>query len=84
VAGLILHGVKDGVPGIRILAACHCQVPGHSCHSEHICEKCCHLAHRGQNMGEAGMIRFVKMAIFPGVQQLFFIRRAITSGTFNH
>jgi hypothetical protein len=29
------------------------------------------------------MIRFVKMAIFPGVQQLFFIRKAITSGTFN-
>jgi hypothetical protein len=29
------------------------------------------------------MIRFVKMAIFSGVQQLLFIRKAITSGTFN-
>ena len=29
------------------------------------------------------MIRFVKMAIFSGVQQLFFIRKAITSGRFN-
>jgi hypothetical protein len=34
-------------------------------------------------MREAGMIRFVKMAIFSGVQQLFFIRKAITSGAFN-
>ena len=34
-------------------------------------------------MREAEMIRFVKMVIFSGVQQLFFIRKAITSGTFN-
>jgi hypothetical protein len=34
-------------------------------------------------MREAGMIRFAKMAIFSGVQQAFFIRKAITSGTFN-
>jgi hypothetical protein len=66
--GYLICGRLDwyGVPRIRVLAACHCQVPGHSCHSEHICEKCCHLAHRGQNMGEAGKIRFVKMAIFFG------------------
>jgi hypothetical protein len=33
-------------------------------------------------MREAGMIRFVKMAIFSGVQQLFFIRRVTTRGGF--
>jgi hypothetical protein len=38
---------------------------------------------RAQSMGEAGMIRFVKMAVFLGVQQLFFIRKAITSGRFS-
>jgi hypothetical protein len=37
----------------------------------------------GESMREAGMIRFVKTAIFSGVQQLFFIRKAITSGRFS-
>jgi len=39
--------------------------------------------HRGKRMREAGMIRFAEMAIFLGVQQLFFIRTAITSGRFS-
>jgi hypothetical protein len=30
----------------------------------------------------SGMIRFAKMAVFPGVQHLFFIREAIASGRF--
>ena len=34
-------------------------------------------------MKEAGMIRFVKTAVFSGVQQLFFIRKAVTSGGFS-
>jgi hypothetical protein len=34
-------------------------------------------------MGEAGMIRFAEMAIFSGVQKLFFMRKAITSGRFS-
>ena len=38
---------------------------------------------RGKSMREAGMIRFVKIAIFSGVQQLFFIRKATTSGRFS-
>jgi hypothetical protein len=29
------------------------------------------------------MIRFAKMAIFRGVQQLFFVRKAVTYGRFN-
>jgi hypothetical protein len=29
------------------------------------------------------MVRFVKMVISSGVQQLFFIRKAITSSAFN-
>jgi hypothetical protein len=33
-------------------------------------------------MREAGMIRFVKMAIFSGDQQLFFIRKVTTLGGF--
>jgi len=33
---------------------------------------------------EAGMIRFVKTAIFSGVQQLFFIRETATRGGFNY
>jgi hypothetical protein len=37
----------------------------------------------GESMEEAGMIRFVKMAIFSGVQQAFFIRKATTSGRFS-
>jgi len=37
----------------------------------------------GKSMREAGMIRFAETAIFPGVQQLFFIRKAITSGRFS-
>ena len=32
-------------------------------------------------MREAGMIRFGKTAIFSGVEQLFFVRKAIGSGT---
>jgi hypothetical protein len=36
----------------------------------------------GKSTGQAGMIRFVKIAIFSGVQQLFFIRKATVSGTF--
>jgi hypothetical protein len=32
---------------------------------------------------EAGMIRFVKTAILPGVEQLFLERKAIASGTLN-
>jgi len=35
------------------------------------------------NSREAGMIRFVKTAIFSGVQQLFFIRKATTRGGFS-
>ena len=31
----------------------------------------------------SGMIRFVKIAIFSGVQQLLFIRKATVSGRFN-
>jgi len=34
----------------------------------------------GKSMREAGVIRFVKMAVFSGVQQLFFVRKATTSG----
>jgi len=34
-------------------------------------------------MREAGMIRFVKMAIFYGDQQLFFIRKVTTRGGFS-
>ena len=37
----------------------------------------------GKTMREAGMIRFVEMAIFSGVQQLFFIRKVTTRGGFN-
>jgi hypothetical protein len=37
----------------------------------------------GKSMREAGMIRFEKMAIFSGVQKLFFIRKAITAGRFS-
>ena len=60
-------------------------------HPGHICEKCCYL---GANkilhetakttvVSLSGMIRFAEMAIFFGVQQLFFIRKAITSSTSN-
>jgi len=37
----------------------------------------------GKRMREGGMIRFVKMAVFSGVQQAFFIGKAITSGRFS-
>jgi hypothetical protein len=37
----------------------------------------------GGEREEGWVVRFVKIAIFSGVQQLFFIRKAIASGTFN-
>jgi hypothetical protein len=36
-----------------------------------------------KTMREVGMIRFVKIAIFSGVQQLFFIRKVTTGGGFS-
>jgi len=36
-----------------------------------------------KSMGEAGMIRFVKWLFFSGVQQAFFIRKAIISARFS-
>jgi len=59
--------------------------------NRHICEKCCYLGadkilhERAKTsvVSLSGMIGFGKMAIFPGVRQLFFIRKAITSGAFN-
>jgi len=73
------------------LSACHCQVPGHSCDSGDICKKSCYLdankilheTAKTTIVSLSGMIRFVEMAIFSGVQQLFFIRKAITSGRFS-
>jgi len=53
------------------------------CHCGHIWKKCCYLGHRGESMREAGMIRFVRTAIFSGVEQLFLERKAIASGTLN-
>jgi hypothetical protein len=38
---------------------------------------------RATDAAKLGRIRFVKTGIFSGVQQLFFIRRAITSGRFS-
>jgi hypothetical protein len=37
----------------------------------------------GKTMREAGMIRFVKMAIFSGVQRLFLVRKVTTRGGFS-
>jgi hypothetical protein len=37
----------------------------------------------GKSMREAVMIRSGKLAIFPGVEQLFLVRKAIASGTLN-
>jgi len=37
----------------------------------------------GDNSREAGMIRFVRMGCFPRVRRLFFVRRAISSSTFD-
>jgi hypothetical protein len=58
--------------------------------SGHICKKCCWDANgiryetgKTTVVSLFGMIRFVKMAIFSGVQQLFFIRKMVTSGIFN-
>jgi len=42
-----------------------------------------HRSCMSDNSREAGMIRFVKMTIFLGFNQLFFIRRASVSGSFN-
>jgi hypothetical protein len=33
-------------------------------------------------MREGGMIRFVKRVVFPGIEQLVFVRKEISSGTF--
>jgi len=41
------------------------------------------LVIEGESMRKAGMIRFVKTAVFSGVQQLFFIGKTITSGRFS-
>ena len=38
---------------------------------------------RGTGAAKLKMIRFVKMTIFSGIQQLFFIRKAITCGRFS-
>jgi hypothetical protein len=79
-----------GVWGIRNPAACHGQVPGHSCLSGDICKKCCWDANGNRYetakttvVSLSGMIRFVKTAVFSGGQQLFFIRKMVTSGRFN-
>jgi hypothetical protein len=37
----------------------------------------------GDSSREVGMIRFGKTAIFPGVEQVFLVRKAIASGTHN-
>jgi hypothetical protein len=54
------------------------------CHCGHICKESVVIWIIGGNStGEAGMIRFVETAIFRGVEQLFLIRKTITSGRFS-
>ena len=37
----------------------------------------------GKGMREAGMIRFGKRVVLPGIEQLVFVRKETSSGTFN-
>ena len=59
-------------------------------HCGHICNRCCYL---GANrilhetakttvVSLSGMIRFVKRVVFLGIEQLFFVRKEISPGTF--